>query len=276
MIRKKKKMKIKAIEEIVELKGRDATIVEIEYGDIERRRVIRRNKKQCVALKDACEKIKDTGSFMTPLLPPGTKYYIKKKRDEIFVIEIPPQVRTVLWKEWKKNGKTIEKAVLKKVTLAFPFIILVINTRSGIGKNACCFYRTVPLQGIDDLLYHSNLENVYSIGSNMCLPLDQKYEVDNGAVFATFVINSLWNGIFTDDLSGSDFAHSHDIHRSLKSVEAWEKATKKNPLFVLDIPWIQSAYTVRGLIDYLMSRNDVLIADTSQVIDLLYRIKENK
>ena len=75
---KKRKIKTKAVEEIIELKRRDATLVEIAYGDRGHRRIVHRKKKDRIALKDVFEKIKDTDSFATPLLPPGTKYYIKK------------------------------------------------------------------------------------------------------------------------------------------------------------------------------------------------------
>ncbi len=236
-----------------------------------------------------------------PLLPRGTKLYVKNRDKEIIVVEQPPQVRTLLWSSQNRSGTLRDSGdSAQRVTVALPYVIFVF----GVLKNELvarydelprCFYRTAPLQSLDDTLYHTNLQNVYYPTHWLCAPRIATHQNDNLTIKITKWIDSVWNSVFTDDMRGGpDIENSaiadDDYHLAcdrvndtrIASLDEWIEATREDPLFILDVPWEQSRYTVRSIVEnalYMRLGEDHVaqienITSTSLLIDIIYQLQE--
>jgi hypothetical protein len=49
--------------------------------------------------------------------------------------------------------------------------------------------------------------------------------------------------------ASSWFTESRQVDPRVATVEAWEAASAKDPLFVLDVPWLKTGYALRQVLD---------------------------
>jgi hypothetical protein len=54
--------------------------------------------------------------------------------------------------------------------------------------------------------------------------------------------------------ANSWYGESKKIDPRIKTIEAWEENTKKDPLFVLDVPWIKTGHSVQKLADRIFGQ----------------------
>ncbi|MBI2632981.1 MAG: hypothetical protein HYW78_01150 [Parcubacteria group bacterium] len=259
----------KGNKEIIELDTERATLFEVAYEE-GGRKIIEKRRKRRVRLTDLIKVINEKQYIdEIPILPSGTRYHCRNGDKRVIVIEFPPQVRTVRWKTFL-NRHTRQK----KFTLAFPYILLCVYFYKNIHEYSQCFYRNEPLKSLDDMVCRTNLENVSPSNGIICL----------GEEVASFksvdrMIRSLWDREFNSGIPDSDFYYSREIDKRIESPEVWERATQKNPLFILDIPWIKEN-TLRnilkdeGIITSRRQRSRGYNSTTEMIGDYMYRLKE--
>lgn len=260
------------------------------------------------------------GVLQTPFLPIGSRYYFRRGHAEVLVVEHPPQVRTVYWSEATQfhssnyptfdtpsnipnyfyppplSKKDSEKK--RRVTLAFPYVILVLTFIDGVpkfelDKTPLVFYRNSPLRFGDEALFHTNLHNVRSTNNWVCLGsavnsiLADVRRMENFCDLAEEIIKALWSTGFNINISvrnknsiPDDFDVARNMDKRISSISAWQKETGRDPLFMLTVPWKRSTAhptikeAVGDLLDtYCGVHKSIAHPD---IIDFVYRAREGK
>jgi hypothetical protein len=143
------------------------------------------------------------------------------------------------------------------------------------------FFRNSSLSSPTDTLYHTNLPNVRGepghYGSQrVCLRY--RPEMLEGvplAEAAPGLIEFFWSTGFNQDIANSAFGRAMARDPRLASLEAWETASRENPLFVLEVDWEPADRDLPGLwSECLMLRGETAdpIASAEELADILYRL----
>ena len=241
------------------------------------------NKKTCSIpnmIKSISPDPQSPKSQQTPILPIGTAYYSKGRINEVVVIEQEPHVRTL---RWTNRGKSdVSSRNTKTYSLAFPYVVVICRIERGsmeYSEYPKCYYTTSPLRSLDDRLMHTNLQNV-AFGSHwLCMHPETRGKSGDIAGQTYNLINELWNGVFTNNMSKEDdFHNSAQEIQAVKDVETWEKNSRKNPLFTLKTEWLDARTTLRQAVERALgsrgaeARNE--IDSTEELIEILCRIEE--
>ena len=223
----------------------------------------------------------------TVFLPARTRYVKVRGASTGLALELPPEIRRVTWSPTKMGtggGYTSH-------WLAFPYVfhICIFYTiegdeayRGGLEEMRV-YYRNAPLSSSDDALYLPNLFNVQvdpTLTSNCraCLrghpedlqnlPLAEQVEI---------LLNFFWESGFNLDIESNGFDRARTLDPRISSLEAWEEASKTDPLFPLRIPWEPAGCTLRQVMDRLIGlrHTDVKpLRSASDLADLMYRLRE--
>ncbi|MDP3710438.1 MAG: hypothetical protein Q8R29_01800 [bacterium] len=193
----------------------------------------------------------------TPLLPEGVRYFAYKEDvgEGVLVLEQFPQSRTVNWTD-KKSGD--DPRYIRKVKLAFPFVILICKISAKLVNEVRVFYRTSPINSLEDPLFHTNLRNTYPDVCKICLGIINTGQAFGGDILpkrskgnlvdqADQILNKLWNRCFNADVE-DEFEESKHLDKRIASVEAWRKATEKDEMFPLSIRWRTFSKNIIGVV----------------------------
>lgn len=72
--------------------------------------------------------------------------------------------------------------------------------------------------------------------------------------------------------ANSWYGASKGIDPRISPIENWEKETDKNPLFVLDVPWIKTGYTVEGAVGRIFKHSNAVYAGAAKSSDDVARL----
>ncbi len=243
--------------EIVELKDEIATVYDVyKKGS----KIVRETNKQ-VKINELFERVVEKVSVITPLLPPGTRFYQRSGNKEIVVVENQPQVRSVRVAYVGDVGEGVS------LRLAFPYTIFVIVFSNGSLKSVHFFYRTVPLTSLDDDIYYSNLPNIDNEAS-VCMDVPDFPEGASLAYKVNKVMEVFWQSEFNSDLrDGYDWARDRD--ERIAGFYKWQKSSSKDPLFMLEISWKIFNRLKDALGNIEVSH---LPVSGAEVIDIIYQI----
>jgi len=194
----------------------------------------------------------------------------------VFILELKPMLRAVTWIDPKSEIPFGEEATYRTFRLETPFVVLKVPFFKRRLVHMCeLFYRTAPLQRLDDPLFWPNLLNVspasYGCTAWLCtqklghplgpgglgLPPALRRASRPGGVVDQLdaVVTHLWNGGFnrsSEEHEGSSaFEKSvkERVDRRLGCVERWEQASLEEPGFTLGVDWKPTGLTVRTLIE---------------------------
>jgi hypothetical protein len=162
------------------------------------------------------------------ILPLGTRFHVRKGDYDFFVIEQAPSVRTI---SVSSNFLRIDNQ--KQFSLAFPYVVFLLVFERGRLQSQYTSYRNRPLESLGDRLCLPNLSNMDGLG--VCTGFGG-HRVDGLAARVSEVISHFWASEFNNDLKANFDSYSRR-EETLKNFATWEKNSKKNPLFVLDIDW---------------------------------------
>ncbi len=223
----------------------------------------------------------------TLFLPAGTRYVKVRGASTGLVVELPPEIRRVTWSPAKMD----QGGAYSAHWLAFPYTIHICILYTIEGDEAYgggleemrVYYRNAPLQSPDDPLYVPNLFNVQvdPVLTSNCraclrghpedlenLPLAKQMET---------LLNFFWETGFNLDIERSGFERAKILDPRIASLQAWEAASKADPLFPLGIRWEPAGCTPRQVLDRLIDvrRPDVKpLQSASDLADLMYRLTE--
>lgn len=217
---------------------------------------------------------RNTVSGMTDSpIPDNVKWIVRAGKLEVYILELKPELRRVQWvKETnsRNSAKQDENGYAYR-KLATPYVVMSVPFYGG-QLQACVelFYRTEPLQSLDDKLLTCNMLNV-SMGKLVagqagfrnwvCTQYLKTSGLKNHADILSEIISHIFGGGFnrsSDNSEGASGFSTYEadagVDKRVKNVELWEKASEENPRFVLDVDWIDAQATPRDLIQFRMKQ----------------------
>lgn len=191
----------------------------------------------------------------------------------IVVLERAPQVRSLLW-EANPPGTSApyQPPRYRTVQLALPYLIVVAvflcdhDLGFALARGSQCYFRVALLQSLDDALLYPALLNCLLRRTapggppvEICIPnlRDSTAMIGNDLSGAMRVgLASVLRGLldtgfnYHAEVSGMQSGYSASRHGDprIATVEAWEAATRQDPLFVLDVPWLPTGRSLREVI----------------------------
>ena len=150
------------------------------------------------------------------------------------------------------------------------------------------YYRREPLdstQASRQELLLPNLLNVAEGYGQRCWVCLQNLEIKPSAPWAT-KIDAIIDHVFSAAFNRSSEVHEGNsywgamksLDPRLESIEAWEQASKENPLFVLDVPWKAADTTVgaelQSMLDQVLSLPSLETA--TELAGLITRVSKRR
>lgn len=211
------------------------------------------------------------GQGLLPLLPAGTRWVRRAGKALAIVVEHPPQVRAVGW--------TGEARVRH---LAFPFIVYILICDHDSLETMHVFFRPRPLMSEADPLYVPALLNVQATRTaaaycRACLRGHPDWFEQPIATQAERALEFFWSSGFDLDVADNTHARFAGGDPRLASPETWEAATRRNPLFPVEVSWPLAHPHLAEGVDGLLavrSREARSPEDASDLADVLVRLPE--
>jgi hypothetical protein len=164
-------------------------------------------------------------------LPVGTRFYVQKGNMTVFVVEQPPQARTLrVMEDDNMKGEFI--------TIHFPYVIFFVVLRGRKSDDMYAFFSKQPLRSLDDPLFCPATPN---INRNLTVCFAPSAAKDTQAEMAEASIASFWGGRFIE-------THDPGNYATQISIDNWAKATKKDALFALNFKWRSANRTVGDML----------------------------
>ncbi len=175
-------------------------------------------------------------------LPTGTRFVFRKGKMTTFVIEQPPQKRTL--KIMNEGGDRSEM-----VQLALPYVVFFIVLRGRRSDKAYVLFRKAPLRSVRDELLCPALPNIFGDFSVCFAPSAAR---DTLAEMAEESIASFWGGRFikTEVVT--------EAHRRTP-IEDWAEGSRKDSLFGISHPWMSAKQSVASMMEKISAE---FVADT--------------
>ena len=215
----------------------------------------------------------DTGRLV---LPEGCRGVVPLPRGFAVVWEGPPRVWPFRWIAADSPAPFGPETTYREVRLALPFVIVIavfVRLRSGtiaLSDSNECFFRNERLRSLDDGLCYPALLNCSRFAEPDANPLSwictqhldrsplEKRERDLDALvdaslrrLVGHLFGSKWNlsSDFCEASSWFSETVRRDVDPRLRSVETWQEASRRDPCFALEVDWIPTGHTVRGVLD---------------------------
>ncbi len=205
------------------------------------------------------------------LLHPFTRMYESIGSQYLTVLEIPPHCRTVRWISGEHDTPERAQGMTKPPGtryetrfLSFPWIIILFSTEDGrVTGHQELFYRTEPLRpGSTDLLLSNmcNVANGYGWKAWLCLQHLGGTRPDQYGLSEDIIHHAL----------NAAFNRSSEIHEGnsgwnrkmraldprLKNLAVWEKASKKEPGFIMKVRWPSAETTLEQEVNEFRERSE--------------------
>lgn len=181
-------------------------------------------------------------------LPTGTKFVFSGSGKTYYVIEQYPHVRTIGWSGEKEQGRW---------AFAFPYIVfvVVVGNKKKDFISLHVFYRNEPLTNTSDELFYPALPDMMhgkyekrDLFAEACFPgTDISGNVD---AVVSAALQVFWNSDFKLDVhQGNFFPLYKNKLPQIWNLKTWHAASKKNPNFVLSLPWISAGVTLEEAVE---------------------------
>ncbi len=195
-------------------------------------------------------------------IPEGVRFIRRRGEVVVLVIEEKPQMRTVRWLADNSPVPYGQGAVYRTARLAFPFLVLVVTLYGGaLTGYQQCFYRTAPVQRLDDPLFFPNLYNVAKGYRQLCWLCLVNMKKNLSALSWEEKVREIRTHLW-----GAGFNQSSEVHEGmsywqamrhvdprLRSLAVWEEESKKAPFFPLTVKWQPVGKTVGEVVDEMLS-----------------------
>lgn len=205
------------------------------------------------------------------ILPAGVKSIQSRGQITLWIWEQPPTIQRLSWIAANSPKPYGPGTKYRWVRIALPYLIIAaafVRDSSGypvvFGKDEC-FFRNAPLKSLNDELCYPGLLNcsLWNDGKPMYgYPLSwictqhlkankqmespdigDRYQGGFEAV-RYCLLETSFNLSSEHHEGNSWFSKTKQVDPRISSIEKWEENTKKDPLFVLDVPWIPTGHTV--------------------------------
>jgi hypothetical protein len=215
------------------------------------------------------------------ILPDGVKSVISQGNVTVWIWESPPRVCNFDWVTNDSPRPFGAGAKYRQVRLSLPYLVVLVT----FGRNEAglvdllpsneCFFRNAPLKRLEDELCYPALLNCSKFAPPEGRPLSwictqhlrrtsRMAKRDPAERFCGgfealrhCLLETAFNYSSEHHESSSWFSESCSIDPRLQTVEAWEAASARDPLFVLDVPWLKTGFSVAQIVDRIFSNLQV-------------------
>ena len=177
------------------------------------------------------------------LMPNNVRLYYRRSITEVLIVEIPPQLRLLRFKNQLIDNPG-NPLLVNSYTLALPYIDFIFRFEDGLFQHVVVTFCDRPLKTLKEHPQRPYLPNISDHNLVLCLGNNfnkDKLERHNITQQSSYVMNHFWDTVFSKELTDNyDLNREHFAKDTrLCNLEAWEKASIENPLFVLDdVEWI--------------------------------------
>lgn len=197
------------------------------------------------------------------LLPDGVRLFYSGRDSAIAVVEQKPQVRTLMFGRSGGVDKYVNPSRTKRAyRLALPYIVWVMKWAASGNDYAFHYlfmaYRKEPLRSLHDTLYWPNLPNLSARQNNgesktypnVCMG-EAFHNKANGTILEQIsqITSHYWSSPYNDDLS-TNFWDGTKLDKRVSSLAEWEKSSKNDSLFPLQVNWIEAG-TLADMIRFM-------------------------
>lgn len=200
-----------------------------------------------VRLPDLLERIRQGVGVETPCLPKNCRFYVRQPSGaSVFVIEEPPQVRTLIWNgvpgcpvygpghDREGNYVDDQQNIWR---LAFPYCVFVHHVNAaGAIEQSCLGHRVAPLESLKDALLASVTANIYLRTTLICTG-DMVLSAPSDAPIHTKIDDfqaQFWGSPFNADLCDGWY-RMMEIDERYRTLATWQEATRADPTFPLSV-----------------------------------------
>ena len=200
------------------------------------------------------------------IMPDGVKLAVSKGKATILVHQTPPRVFNFKWIDENSPSPYGSGTKYQVIQIALPYLVMVVvYVRQGkdfiIQDNNECFFLNTPLTDIGQELLYPALLNCSKYSSSEGNPLAWicTQHLTNRPRNVYGSLKELMNCLIETGFNLSSEHHegsswftetvNANIDKRLSSVKEWQKATKKDPNFVLSVPWLKTGKTVGQVVD---------------------------
>lgn len=244
-------------------------------------------------IETLCQRVGPGMSTGPVVLPAGIKTVLSQGNITLWVWEQPPKVQRLSWIAADSLAPYGGSATYRNVRIALPYLIIVAvfaRDDNGLPELLCkdeCFFRTEPLKSLDDELSFPGLLNCSKFGnispnaplSWICtqhLKRSKKMQSQNPGDRFQYgfeavrycLLETSFNLSSEHNEGNSWYGASKNIDKRIATIEAWEAATEKNPLFVLEVPWIKTGHSVAKLAERIFKQQGASAGSVKTADDL--------
>ncbi|OGL94696.1 hypothetical protein A2348_03125 [Candidatus Uhrbacteria bacterium RIFOXYB12_FULL_58_10] len=188
-------------------------------------------------------------SMLSKTFPEGCVFHESGAHEDIFVVECPPQVRSVTWKYGTGWDELVHAGGLPKFDLtpadrtrnqfrlAFPYMIFVVYMKDTGMRDAHLFVRPGPLHDLREPLFWPWTTNIHADTGKICFKDIPAVRLSDGPRAVERVVEEFWATAFNDHWSTWWTKYGTEVPR-LRSVWEWEHWSRRNPSWVLDAPML--------------------------------------
>ena len=207
-------------------------------------------------------------------LPDGTKWFLQGPACDVLVHQTPPSMQQLKWIE--AGSMQGAGADYRDVTIALPYVVVM----AALGKNGRvlssneCFFSNTPIKSLDDKLCYPALLNCskWSAPKSHALSwictqyLKQSLATDynnqiRGSIKALFqcLLGTGFNYSSEHNEGNSWFSATAaaKVHPAVTDVDKWQKQSEKDPMFVLEVPWLETNLTVEEIARRVQALNSL-------------------
>jgi hypothetical protein len=220
------------------------------------------------------------------IFPDGTVMVSSRGPFTVVVNQIPPRVYPFRWVEERSRARFGPGTRYAQVRISLPYLLIYAVYHNGVLTHLNeCFFRTRPLATEDDPVCYPALLNCSKFSPPDGKPLAWicTQHMDPAAIPGNTVNERIRSGFqalrhclietgFNESSEyhegSSWYAESKNVDPRIGSIRAWEKAAEKDPLFVLDVPWLPTGHSVRQVIERIFRNQGAQNPSASSACDL--------
>lgn len=216
------------------------------------------------------------------VLPAGTKLLYTRGNSTIWVHETPPAIYGLKWIAPDSPVQFGAGTKYRIIRIGLPYVIVFCvfgvdpRGRPFLTSRNECFFRTAPLSDAetDELLYPALLncskfptEDPNPLAWICTEHLDTtsllRIESTNQRMRESFkaLMKCLLDSGFNRSSEGHEGASwfsetlKQGVDARIGSIERWQEETSRDPLFVLDVPWLKTGRTVAQMVERIFRLN---------------------
>lgn len=228
-------------------------------------------------LDEFFEKVRAPAVDLSRVIPPKGVIQRADGNSVIWIYQRDPQPYNFKWIASDSATPFGRGTKYREVSIALPYLVVfaaftvVPPGRLTLSNANEAFFRNAPIRNADDELCFPALLNCSLFDSSPARPLawictqhlDRSFDREedlNRRMNSGFkaLLHALLEAGFNlsserhEGMSG--FTASQKVDDRVSTIEKWEAASKKSPLFALDVPWLPTGCTVAGVTERIFKR----------------------